>query len=900
MIESMWRRAREFWRRSVSQDVDDEVSFHFQLRVDQFVAEGMSREEAERAARDRFGDVGAVRTELVGIGTRSRKRRDWRDRIDGLLQDIVVSLRGLEREPLFTIGLIATLGLGVGANATMFGIIDRLMLRGPEHVVDARSLDRLYITANTPTNGTRTDSFLGYIWYTTLRDQAKSFAGVAAYASGQVLYGTGSNARLIADGRATWDFFPVLGVRAELGRFFDANEDHPPRGEEVAVLSHEFWQSEFGGDRGVIGRSIQLGSAKYTVIGVAPPGFVGVERDRIDLWRPMSLLAPRPDWPTTFKAQWLQVVTRLKPGVSPAVAGAEATSLLRAAYTGDQPFLKSLDASVRPLWYSATGRPTQIANVARWLMGVAIVVLLITCANVANLLVARARRRRREIAVRLALGVGRRGLVRLLLVETVLVSIGGALAALVIAALGGRVMRATLLSNIAWSGNPVGTRVFVFTLVMAIGVGILVGLGPALSATRLSLTSSLKTGTGDGGGRRDVLRTSLSVVQAAFSVVLLIGAALFVQSLLRVRGVDLGFSPDRVLRAEPRIAPVNPQPADWRVRNAQLFDDALQRLQRLPWVDHAAISIGSPYGYGFSVGVGTPERDSLAPVPGGGPYISAVTSDYFATLGIALKQGRSFTTADRAGSAPVAIVGETMARAVWPGASPIGKCLIIGDKSPGSPPPPCSTVIGVVSDVHRESVREPATMQYYIPVGQERGFGGSVLVVRPRIPMADARAALRQAMTSMPEFSFTKIQTIQESVDPEFRPWQLGAAMFGVFGVLALVVAGVGLYSVVAYLVTDRTRELGVRLALGATGGRVVRDVVGRGVATAGIGVFVGVIVAIGLGRFIQPLLFDISARDPAVFATVAFVVLAIAVFASWGPARRAGRVDPVIALRAE
>jgi len=225
---------------------------------------------------------------------------------------------------------------------------------------------------------------------------------------------------------------------------------------------------------------------------------------------------------------------------------------------------------------------------------------------------------------------------------------------------------------------------------------------------------------------------------------------------------------------------------------------------------------------------------------------------------------------------------------------------MIGDRKPGGPPPPCSAVIGVVTDVHRESVREPATMQYYIPVGQETGFGGSVLVVRPRIPMPEARVALKRTMASMPDFSFTKIQTIQESIDPEYRPWKLGAAMFGVFGLLALVVAGVGLYSVVAYLVTDRTRELGVRLALGATGARVVRDVVGRGVATAALGVFLGVIVAIGLGRFIQPLLFDISAHDPTVFATVAIMVLAIAVFASWGPARRAGRVDPVIALRAD
>ena len=257
-------------------------------------------------------------------------------------------------------------------------------------------------------------------------------------------------------------------------------------------------------------------------------------------------------------------------------------------------------------------------------------------------------------------------------------------------------------------------------------------------------------------------------------------------------------------------------------------------------------------------------------------------------------------TTDRAGSAPVAIVGEKMASAIWPGEDPIGKCLLVGDKTPNAPAIPCSTVIGVVGDVHRESIRETPTLQYYVPLGQERGIGGSVLVVRPRIAMLDARTALRRAMASMPDFSYTQIESIQESIDPEFRPWQLGAAMFGIFGALALVVAAVGLYSVIAYLVADRTRELGVRLALGATGGRVVRDVILRGVATTTVGVLIGTVVALILGRFVQPLLFDVSAHDPLVLSTVAVLVIAIAMLASWGPARRAGQVDPVIALRAD
>jgi predicted permease len=902
VIESLWERSRRFWRVTVQRDVDDEVAFHFQMRVDQFMAGGMSRADAERAARERFGDVGEVRTELIGIGRRARRKRDIRESLHVMWQDVVVSFRSLRREPLFTFGLIITLGLGVGANATMFGVIDRLMLRGPEHVVDSKHVERLYITVNTPANGVRTTSAFGYVTYAALRDRAKSFQGIGAYASGNTLYGTGSAARTIDEARATWDLFPMLGVRPALGRFFDGTEDHQPRGEQVVVLSNEFWQSEFGGDPHVLGRRISLNDAFYSVIGVAPAGFTGPERDRVDVWRPMSLYAPRPDWPTTYKAEWLRVVARLKPSVSPEAAGAEATSILRGAYAGDRAYMHELTASVRPLWFGRSGIPTPTASVSRWLMGVAVVVLLITGANVANLLLARTRRRRREIAVRLALGVGRSGLVRLLLTETMLVSLGGAIAAVAVAAAGGRLMRVTLLSNVAWSGSPIDARVFAFTLLIAIGVGLLVGLGPALEATRLSLTRSLKTGNGEGGGQRQSVRTALSVVQSAFSVMLLIGAALFVVSLMRVRSVDLGFQPSHVIRADPRIVATTPPPADWKAQRDRIFNETLARMQRLPWVEHAAISVGTPYGFGFTVGVGTPGRDSLGPVAGGGPYISAVSSDYFRTLGIALRRGRGFTPEDRAGSAPVTIVGETMARNVWPGEEPLGKCLIIGDKRPNAPPLPCSTVVGVVADVHRESVREPATMQYYIPLGQEAalGFGGSVLVVRPRIAMPDARAALHREMAAMPEFSYTNIETIQESIDPEFRPWELGAAMFGVFGLLALIVAAVGLYSVIAYLVADRTRELGVRLALGATGGRVVREVVGRGVATSVIGVAAGTLGALAAGRFIQPMLFNISAHDPLVLVAVGALVIVIAAVAAWGPARRAGRVDPVIALRAD
>ncbi|HTE48184.1 MAG TPA: ADOP family duplicated permease, partial [Gemmatimonadaceae bacterium] len=909
MSDSLWRRSRRIWRRTVQDDVDDEVRFHVQMRVEQFMAGGMSRSDAERAAQEQFGDEAQVRSTLIDIGEQGRRRQDWRERFDSLRQDIVVSLRSLGREPLFTAGVIATLALGIGANATMFGVIDRLMLRGPEHVVDARRVDRLYLTTNAGASGVRTESFVGWVTYATLRDRATSFAGVAAYSTNEIaLLTTGNQKREIPAARATWDLFPMLGVKPVMGRFYDVTEDRPPRGEQVVVIGEDFWQSEFGGDTHIVGRRITLGDSPYTVVGVAPNGFTGPERVRADVWFPMSLTNPTPDWPTTYRAQWLRVVARLKPGVTTERAGAEATRVLRAAYDGDRPAMRQLVASLRPLWYGGGGAAPPVVSVSRWLMGVAVVVLLITCANVANLFVARTRRRRREIAVRLALGVGRLRLVRLLLTETMLVVFAGAFAAVMVAWMGGGLMRATLLSNVAWSAGAIDQRVFGFTLIVAVAVGLLVGLAPALEATRVNLTGSLKTGDREGGGRRGTGRAALSMVQAALSVVLLIGAGLFVQSLSRVRSVNLGFQPARVIRAQPRFAPSATEGKDARAVRAQGYQDALYRLQTLPWVEHAAISIGSPYGNGFTIDVTIPGRDSLMLVNGERAKVSAVSGDYFATLGMAVRRGRSFTSSDHSGTSLVAIVGETMAKAVWPGEDPIGKCLIIGDAKPrvklvdghvvtqpAASPPTCSSVVGVVGDVHRGSVREPATMQYYIPLGQEVGFGGSELVVRPRGSVADGMLALQHAMAAMPEFSYTRIATIQTAIDPEFRPWQLGAAMFGVFGVLALVIASVGLYSVIAYLVADRTRELGVRLALGATSGRIVREVVSRGVATTAGGVVVGVAIAIVAGRFVQPLLFDVSARSPVIFGAVAALVIGIGVVASWAPARRASRVDPVI-----
>ncbi|MGH2898803.1 MAG: ABC transporter permease, partial [Solirubrobacteraceae bacterium] len=351
-----------------------------------------------------------------------------------------------------------------------------------------------------------------------------------------------------------------LGVRPVVGRFFSRDEDSPPTGQHVAVVSERFWRTELGGDVSAIGRRITISGTAYTVVGVAPRGFTGVERRATDVWIPMSLTNPTSDWPTTYQAQWMRVVVRLKRGVDSRTANAEITTLLRGAYTGNDASMRQLVASVRPIWYARNGQPTPIVNVSRWLMGVAAIVLLITCANVVNLMLARTRRRSREVAVRLALGAGGARVVRFVLVEVLVLAFCGVALATVVAVAGGRVMRATLLDGVAWDEGVIDVRVLLFSLVVSVIVAMLVGLAPGLDASRVSITPALKAGEQGRGGARTRLRLSLAVLQAALCVVLLVGAGLFLQSLANSRNVDLGFQADRVVRVLPRFTAIGDLP----------------------------------------------------------------------------------------------------------------------------------------------------------------------------------------------------------------------------------------------------------------------------------------------------------------------------------------------------
>jgi predicted permease len=532
--------------------------------------------------------------------------------------------------------------------------------------------------------------------------------------------------------------------------------------------------------------------------------------------------------------------------------------------------------------------------VSRWLVGVALIVLLTACFNVTNLLIARAMRRQREMAVRVALGSGRWRLMRLVLSEGLLLSVLAGIAALLMAMWTGGIVRNMLLPAVQWTSPPVDLRVLGMTVALVIIVAMFTGLLPALHAVRPDLTTSLQ-GWGRGGGASlHRTRRILTVSQAALSVMLLIGAGLFVRSLVRVQGEDLGVDTGQVLVAYFRLAPEprdSAAAANARARRAGIYERALARARALPGVAQGSLAVGLPFGSAFGVDLRVPGWDSLP----GSTYVSAVTPGYFEGVGTRRLRGRTFGEADRAGSAPVAIVNQTMASTLWPGRDPIGECITIGQATQ------CARIVGIVADARQNAIQEAPSMHYYIPYGQEQGFGGTELIVRPAGDAASLIPALRRALLSVdPSVLYVDLEVMDHFLESEVRPWRLGASLFVLMGALALVVAAVGLYSVMSYFVVQRTPEIGLRLALGATGGRVARLVLGGSVALATSGVAIGCFMAFVGTRYLDTLLYKTSPRDPLVFLGSAGVLLAMSVVAGVVPAWRARRVNPMVALRTD
>jgi predicted permease len=889
-------------RGSMERAVDDELRFHIESRIEALMARGMSREAAREAAEREFGDVKAARAELVEMDRRRARRNRFHEWAEAIALDLRYALRGLRTQPGLTIGIVLTLALGIGANATMFGVVDRLLLRAPAHVSDPGRVTQVYFTISTPA-GSRTASVESFPIYLAFRDSVPAFQDVAAYSRQYTMTsGRGAAAVQVKATLVTANFLRALGAHPAFGRFFADDEARPPDGASVVVLGYGFWQRRFGGDSTVLGRTMSIGKGRYTIIGVAPKGLTTPELAPVDVWLPVSA-AGREQliWKWNEDVNWwLQVVARLRPGVDGRQALAEAGAVyqrMNAERERMRPRRSTQPAFTRGVLLepitgarSFDGTLTAEARVSRWLIGVSAIVLLIACANVANLLLARATRRRREIAVRLALGISRRRLMGQLIVEGVLLSVVGGVAGLLIAEWGGAFMRGVLLPGVLWDGSPVDERVLAVTAGIVLVTGVLIGLAPALQATHTHLTSALKASARD-GVRRTGLRSALIVVQAALSVLLLVGAGLFMRSLWNVRGMDLGMNVQHVL-----LATVDLQSAGYKSADRTAFmAQAMQRLRALPGVDNVAMADAMPFGTISAMSVIVPgRRDSIPEGRRGVPMFNVVSPSYFATLGMHVVRGRGFGTGDRADAEFVTVINETMARTVWPGEDPLGKCVRLGSQKT------CTTIVGVVRDVRHFGIHEDPTMQLFVPFGQDWG-SGDALFVRTRGNPARLEGLVRQTLQAMmPDLPYADVQPLQDLLDPQFRPWKLGATMFGIFGLLALVVASVGLDSVLAYDVAQRVHEMGVRMALGARAPDVVRLVLGDGVRVAAIGIVIGLVATLAAGRAIASLLFDTSPHDPTVLLVVCATLIVVAVLASLGPAWRATRVDPSTALRAE
>jgi len=815
----------------------------------------------------------------------------------GLARVVRDGLMGLRRSPARAAAIVALMALGVGANATMFGALDRIFLEPPAHVRDPDSVKRFFVNIHAidaPEMRTQAiQTWPDYRDWSTL----DVFESTAAYWVTDLIEGTGGSAERIPVTLTTASFFDLLGAQPALGRFYDERDDAFAAA-PVAVLGHAYWQRRFGGDADAIGRTLHIGDQTYTVVGVAPADFTGIELERVDVWLPLHPAAMVEqggnEWEDARGWYWIQTIARLASGVTVERAEAAATLAHRTGRTELEGYNdRDPRVEMASITLARTSKASAEARVLPWVMGVAVMVLLLTCANVANLLLASGFRERRARAVRTALGASRARLTGTVVVESLGMALLGGIAAVAVAHWGGELLRTTLFPGVQWARGADTFRVALFSAALAAGAGLLTGIIPALRAGHVDPASALRT-AGRGMTRgRSRLREGLLVLQAAISVVLLVGTGLFVRSLSAARRVDLGFDPDGVLLV--MVQPEGGYPGGEAM--AALYRRTLETLEELPGDRPMAIATTVPFQNSRGIGddLKVPGRDSLPTTGAGGAYINAVTGGFFEASGLRILRGRGITETDDAPDAPrVAVVNETMARLVWPDGDALGSCIILRDA-------PCAEVVGISSDSRRYELDEYESMNYYVPLAQTpypwppRG-----ILIRSDDPAALAPTVQRLITDRLSGIRFVGTQPYRQVVDPTYRSWQLGATLFAGFGLLALLVASVGLYSVLAFDVAERRREMGLRSALGATRARIIGFVVGDGLRLAGIGVVLGLAAGFVAAPYARALLFGVSPRDPRILAGVAIAMLLVSAVACGLPAWRAARVDPNETLRAE
>ena len=883
---------------SIQRDIDAELRFHLETRIEELVSQGMTPEAARAQAVAEFGDVERTRAGLNEIDRRVAKRRGRVELIGGVWQDLRYATRSLRRTPVVAVTIILTLALGLGANAAMFSLLDTIYLRPPAGVVRPDQIRRVWVERHFRSGDTRYWAGFDYAAYTALDRAFEQRVGITLYDTPlRFRIGRGENAPIARVSGTQARYFSLLGVKPALGRFYDEQEAGLTTMQPVAVISDVFWKRHFSGAANVIGQQLSIASKKFTVIGVAARGFRGIDLDATDVWLPIGSTetgqGDEAAWWRNPNVNGFQIVIRLNEAVAEQELVHRATQTMRlpnTRYGQDTLAVAAFGAINRE---RGPGKVSAEMQVAKRLAGVSILVLIIACANVVNLLLARAVQRKREIAVRLALGVSRARLIRLLVLESALLGVVASVAAMVAAKMGGALLRALLMPRIEWAESVLHWRVLAFAIGAAVIAGALAGLVPALQMSSPQLTDGLKAGVREGGGHRSRLRTALVMTQTALSVVLLVGATLFVRSLYNVKTHDIGYSVDQLGFAE----------ASYEVRDS-IRDAAYParlralepRIAAIPGVEAVAFTSLRPV-YGISTTRYYPDADTTKLKKPEG-FFTVVSPGFFATTGTKLLRGRSFPENAGATAPFTVVVNEAMAKALWPNEDPIGRCIRFENANA-----PCATVIGVVQTAMLMSIREEPSPHFYVSLDRPplRARPAAAVIVRAapgRLPAA--QRAIRELMREAFPGAIPYLTTMADTMAPEYRPWDLGAKLFTLFGVLALVVAAIGVYSTVSYSVNRRTREFGVRIALGARAADVLRHVLVEGLRVSVVGTAVGVALALAAGKLVSSLLYGIAPSDPVSLTIVSAVLISIALVAALVPARRASRADPMTALRAD
>ena len=805
--------------------------------------------------------------------------------VDHFERDVRYALRTMRRDYGFAIFAILIVGLGVGASCTIFSVVNTILARP----LPFREPGRLVWMAN---HRDDTDDMSGKTvqvdYLLDFREKNKSFEDLAAYFA---FYGLGDS-KLIGDGQperltsipVTQNFFPLLGVEPQLGRQFTA-EECKWHGPHVAMLSDALWRRRFGADPNIVGKALPFDGGPLTVVGVLPAWFdfgtIFAPGTNVDMYEPFPLSPETNRWGNT-----IAIVGRLKPGATLGTAQAEATILGKQLQELHKN-MNDFEPKLSMLAQHVSGRLRPALVVLAFAVGV---VMLIVCANLSNLLLARSAARQKEIAIRVALGAGRRHLLGQILTETVLLSCSGAVLGVGLAFLGVRVltqlsaMKIPLLAEVRVDGTALA-----FAVLIAVATGLLFGLAPAWSASELTLHDALKeSNRGSSQGRGHALvRSALVVAEISLACVLLAGAGLLIRSFLRVLDVNLGFHPERA--AALRIDP-NDTYKTQEQKNAY-YTEALHDVMDIPGVEAAGLSDALPLGHNRSWGLAvkgiqyTPET-----YPYGFPRM--ISDGYFHAMGIPLKAGRDFTERDTKGALPVVIINETAARNLFPGEDPLGKVLLID---------PERTIVGVVGDVRHMALEEGSGNEFYMPIRQTEDYGSVDLVVRSSLPTGELAARLREALRPIdPNLPTSNLRTLQTLVDRAASPRRFVVILLGGFAGFALILASLGIYAVISYSVSQRKTEIGIRMALGASPATVRQLILGETMRLAGLGAAIGLVGALLATRLAASLLYGVTATDPVTFAAMIVVLAAVALLAGYLPALRAARIEPVTLLRSE